>query len=330
MLSIITPMHNEEKTIGKLLDSIQDSSFKDYEVIIVDDKSDDGSVEIVKKYPVKLIQNDKNLGSAGSRNKGAKEAKGDILVFLDADTIVHKDTLEKINNWFKKKINVLNGIYSKNSINHGFFPEYKALWDYYGWLNIKSNTVSTFEPRCGAIRKSFFDKIVGFDEKYSGASVEDIEFGYRVSDKDKIYYDMNIQVDHHFDSFKTVVKNFFKRSYLWALLFSKRKKFESVIITPSNALKRFYAFLSLFSFLFIPFLWPAKYLFVIFGLIYLIVNMDFFIYLLSEKGKKFMFKGILYDYFLSNVVCVAGIFASISILLHKDILNLEGKYSKSI
>lgn len=331
MLSIIIPMHNEEKTINKLLDSIFNSDFKDYEVIVVDDKSNDKSVEIAKRYKVKIIKNKINLGSAGSRNRGAKEAKGKVLVFLDADTVVHKDALERINKWFKRKdVNVLNGVYSKDSINRGFFPEYKALWDYYGWLNIKSDVVSTFEPRCGAIRKKLFNEVKGFNEKYSGASVEDIDFGYKVLEKSRIYYDMNIQVDHHFDSFKKVVKNFFKRSYLWMLLFSKKRKFESVIITPSNALRKVYAFLSLLAFPFIFFFWIAKYIFVILLAVYLTANMNFFIYLLKERGFIFMIKGIIYDYFLSIVVCVAGIFALISILLRRDILNLVSKYSKTI
>lgn len=85
MLSIITPALNEEQYLSLLLESIKKQKFKDYEVILADAGSNDKTIEIAKKYGCKIISG--GLPAKG-RNEGAKIAKGDLLLFLDADVIL--------------------------------------------------------------------------------------------------------------------------------------------------------------------------------------------------------------------------------------------------
>lgn len=98
--SIIIPAYNAEKEIERALNSIKSQTFKDYEIIVIDDCSKDNTYNVVKKYEdVKLLKNEKNLKAGGSRNRGLEAATGDYIVFLDADDYFAKDTtLEKINN----------------------------------------------------------------------------------------------------------------------------------------------------------------------------------------------------------------------------------------
>ena len=91
--SIIVPVYNTEKYLKRCLDSIKSQSFKDYEVIIVNDGSTDNSSDIISKYPYKII-NQENLGLSRARNNGVKEASGDYLIFLDSDDYIEKDLLE--------------------------------------------------------------------------------------------------------------------------------------------------------------------------------------------------------------------------------------------
>ena len=94
--SIIVPVYNVEKYITKCLDSIMSQTFKDYEVIIVNDGTQDNSMELTQKYDVIRI-NQENKGLSEARNTGVKKAKGDYIIFLDSDDFIEKDLLKKIN-----------------------------------------------------------------------------------------------------------------------------------------------------------------------------------------------------------------------------------------
>lgn len=74
-LSIIIPVFNAEKTISKLLNSIMSSTYKDYEIIVVDDASSDRTIEKLKDFPIELIKLNKNVGPSVARNIGAREAR---------------------------------------------------------------------------------------------------------------------------------------------------------------------------------------------------------------------------------------------------------------
>lgn len=95
MISIIIPALNEEKYIGKTLQSIKGSNFKDYEIIVVANGCTDKTIDKARKLADRIIVLKEN-GASRARNAGAEKAKGDVLIFLDADTLVDKDTLGKI------------------------------------------------------------------------------------------------------------------------------------------------------------------------------------------------------------------------------------------
>lgn len=94
--SIIIPVYNVEKYIKRCLDSVFNQTEKDYEVIVVNDGTCDNSMEIVKGYNVKII-NQKNQGLSAVRNNGVKRAKGEYIIFLDSDDYLEKNTLREIN-----------------------------------------------------------------------------------------------------------------------------------------------------------------------------------------------------------------------------------------
>jgi glycosyltransferase involved in cell wall biosynthesis len=98
-LTIILPTYNNEKTIEECLESIfmQKFSRKEFEVLLIDGGSKDKTLEIVKAFPVKIMQNKKRNEEA-ARILGISKAKGDILCFVDADNILVGE------HWFKKMI----------------------------------------------------------------------------------------------------------------------------------------------------------------------------------------------------------------------------------
>ena len=94
--SIVIPVYNVEDYIERCLESIKKQTFKDYEVIVVNDGTKDNSMEIVKKYSYTII-NQKNQGLSMARNNAVKKAKGEYLIFLDSDDYWDKDLLNEIN-----------------------------------------------------------------------------------------------------------------------------------------------------------------------------------------------------------------------------------------
>src|SRR3989338_3899471 len=95
MISVIIPACNEEKYLKETIDSVKSESVE-HEVIVASDASTDDTDKIGMKYADKFVRLAKRSGPAGAKNAGARVAKGEILVFLDADTRLTKGVLEEI------------------------------------------------------------------------------------------------------------------------------------------------------------------------------------------------------------------------------------------
>lgn len=119
--SIIIPNYNSEMFITRLLDSIKNQTFKDYEVIIVDDMSTDNSLSVIRGYInktlnsnyeymnkyIKLIELDKKRYNGGTRNAGVEEARGDYILFADCDDWFFSNTsLEAISKVIDRNPNI--------------------------------------------------------------------------------------------------------------------------------------------------------------------------------------------------------------------------------
>ena len=100
LVSIIVPVYNAEKFISETIKIVQNQTYQNWELILVNDCSKDSSVEIIKKSQesdkrIILIDQKTNQGAANTRNTGIKNAKGKYLCFLDADDLWEKEKLEK-------------------------------------------------------------------------------------------------------------------------------------------------------------------------------------------------------------------------------------------
>jgi glycosyltransferase involved in cell wall biosynthesis len=102
MISVIIPTRNEEKNLPVILRSLKADNFKSkYELLVIDGKSRDKTVEIAKSFGARVVVQDK-LGISNARNLGWQSAKGDILIFLEADHFVEPGFLAAVNDFFKK------------------------------------------------------------------------------------------------------------------------------------------------------------------------------------------------------------------------------------
>jgi len=96
-ISIIIPTYNSAQTLPKCLEYIFDQTYKNIEIIIVNDGSIDSTQEILKRYQSKVkIINQKNQGAPSARNRGFRESTGEYLLFIDADVYLKKDCVQKM------------------------------------------------------------------------------------------------------------------------------------------------------------------------------------------------------------------------------------------
>ena len=194
-VSIIIPTKNAESVIGECLTAIQNlnTPADKYEVIIVDNNSADRTVEIEKQFDAVILRtNSEKVNVSGSRNIGAKQAKGDILAFLDADCIVSKEWLNNALINFKCEDTCLAGYKYK-------IPENSTLaaksWDFIFANREMKGTVDWVPAGNMFILKRCFESVGGFDE--SLVTNEDVELCYRLKEKGyQILSDPKIQVTH--------------------------------------------------------------------------------------------------------------------------------------
>ena len=100
MISVIVPAYNAAGTIKHCLNSLLDQDFADYEIIVIDDGSNDSTGDICKKYMqeqqnIRYIRQE-NAGPSAARNNGTQNAKGEYITFVDSDDYVGKHYLSKL------------------------------------------------------------------------------------------------------------------------------------------------------------------------------------------------------------------------------------------
>jgi glycosyltransferase involved in cell wall biosynthesis len=171
-LSIVIPTFNEERYLPLLLKSIKAQDYKDYEIIVADANSKDATRKIARKYGCRIVEG--GLPAKG-RNNGAKQATGDIIIFLDSDVILPKGFLSENIGKFNKKNLVCASVWANPISNKPV--------DYVLFFvaQLGQGILQLFRPAatgwCILIKKSVFKKIGGFNEKILVG--EDYDLAYR-------------------------------------------------------------------------------------------------------------------------------------------------------
>jgi len=184
-ISVIIPAYNSIQFITKCLDALKQSTYKSYEVILVDDGSTDDTASVAEDMGCRVFTMESQSGPAVARNFGSKQAKGEILLFIDSDVFVKVDTLELVASTFSKslEISALFGSYDDTPYEQDFLSQYRNLLHHYVHQNSNPDA-ATFWAGCGAVRKNIFLELNGYDYKrFAEPSIEDIELGYRMREK---------------------------------------------------------------------------------------------------------------------------------------------------
>jgi glycosyltransferase involved in cell wall biosynthesis len=310
--SIIVPVYNSQNTLRDCLDSIFSSEIKNFEVIVVNAKSADKSAEIAKRYPCKLIALEENKGAAFSRNTGKDNANGELLVFIDADVAIKKNTLGLIDESFRedKELAAVTGILSKESPHKDFFTQYKNLYMHYIFKKCP-RYVDFLYGSLIAIRRDYF---LRFDESFK--ITDDTELGQRYKKLNKkILLNPELEVVHFkkYD-FKGIIKNDFFVPFWWAKSFMLHNGYKDILrkkrfshARMAQIISIVVSYLLMISFLFWNKSWTRVFSFILL-LIFFLLNYDFFTFLRRERGLSFSIKSIIFTY-LDMLIMGLGVLA---------------------
>ncbi|MBN1389804.1 MAG: glycosyltransferase [Candidatus Thermoplasmatota archaeon] len=230
VVSLIIPVRNGERTLRDCLDSCLDQTFDDFELIIVDNGSFDGTVDIIKEYEKKdgrirpVREERKGRGSA--RNRGISVAKGKITAWTDADCVVPRDWLEKITHPIREDgEEVVQG--NEDAIGKGFWSReaQKA-----GQRHIMSHItghdrIDHIDTKNLALRTGVLKRVGGFNTDID--ALEDFDLKIRLKKEGiTIYYMGDLKVKHHHrEDLISLFRSRLEQGYWAALIYFRNRVF---------------------------------------------------------------------------------------------------------
>ena len=198
-VSVIIPTYNRAELLERSVKSVQEQTYKKWEIIVVDDGSTDNTEDIINKLNdarVRYIKNEKNLGAAASRNRGVEFAKYDYVAFQDSDDMWRIDKLEKQMTYLHQNTDydMVYCSFLKHYSNGGSLvvPNNQIgerEGDMYATLLV-NNVIGT---PTALIRRNVFLECGGFDTELR--AIEDWDFAVRVARNSQIGFVPEILVD---------------------------------------------------------------------------------------------------------------------------------------
>jgi len=323
-ITIVVPMFNARKTAEKCLISLLRQSYENYEIIMVDDCSTDGTYELVKQLVdqserIRIKQTRENLGAAAARNLGIKEAKGEYIAFTDCDCVVDTQWLERLVDCLVTNRGEVAGGEVKTPREINFFARSLGTLHKPAPKLISKDEAEDI-PTCNAIfKKSLLARMNYFDEAFKFCGGEDTDLCARIkSKKIPIHYAPEAILWHyHKNGFISFIRWRFN-SGIGLSRFARKHFFESkfsynlvnLLLLPGLF------FLALACLLFMPILLVA-----ILGVVYL-VNLaksclkNYQEFKFSEIGF-----GVLLNWLLRVITSLGFLYGMMH--FHKDLLEPE-------
>ncbi len=181
--TVIIPVHNGGEDLARCLAALpRGGDAPGYQIIVADDASTDGSADHARAAGAMVIRTGElPRGPAAARNLAATHAAADFLVFIDADVVVHPDTIDRLLAPMEAdaSIHATMGSYD----DYPASPKVAALYANlrHHWTHQHANReAGTFWAGCGAIRRDAFARLGGFSTVYQRPAIEDIELGMRI------------------------------------------------------------------------------------------------------------------------------------------------------
>lgn len=190
-LSVIVPVRDGAATLSRALSAILASDFdrRDFELIVVDDDSSDGSAELAARFADIVIRlTNRSSGPAYARNRGAELASGEILAFVDQDAVVQPDTLSRMLIMLSENpaLDAVSASHNRSTVPQNLVSEYWNLLRKFGERRRDGTGADVASP-CTAIRRDVFVAAGMYDEwRFGRTPLEGIELGNRLDDSGRV------------------------------------------------------------------------------------------------------------------------------------------------
>lgn len=178
-LAVVVPAHQAAAEVGACLAGLLAAGFQPGEVLVVDDGSTDGTGAVARAASVHVLRHDIPLRPARARNAGVAATTSDVVVFVDADVVVHPDTRARIEAFFRDHPHhvALFGSYDDAPASARPVSRYRNLLHH--WVHQHAPAeADTFWTGLGAVRRDAFEAVGGLDPAWE--SIEDVELGTRL------------------------------------------------------------------------------------------------------------------------------------------------------
>lgn len=176
-ICVVVPAHNAAETLDRVLDGLLRAGFQPSEITVVDDGSTDTTQDIARACGVQLHVHKVPQGAASARNSGVAQTGADLILFVDADVVVHRDVRERVLDWARQNPSeaALFGSYDTEPADQRRVSRIRNLLHHYTH-QVAPLSATTFWTGLGAVRRAHFDTVGGFDPNQS--YMEDIAFGH--------------------------------------------------------------------------------------------------------------------------------------------------------
>jgi len=231
--SVIIPAYNAEKLLPECLRSLVDQTVPrdQYEIIVVDDGSTDGTAQVARSFLEVRVISQKNQGPAAARNNGVREAMADIVLFTDSDCVPERDWMEQMLKPFNQDPGLagVKGRYltkQRELVARFVQAEYQ---DKYRLLE-KHREIDFIDTYSAGYRRNVFLRYGGYDTSFPVACAEDVELSFRMSNGGErmIYAPRAVVYHRHPDRWVAYFRKKYKFAY-WRML--------AVRLNPNKALK---------------------------------------------------------------------------------------------
>ncbi len=221
LISIVIPNRNGAAVIGECLRAAFASDHPRFEVVVVDDASEDASIDVIGKFPCKLVRLDGHGGVSKARNAGARASSGDLLFFIDNDCLLGRDSLSIAEaSYGDRKDLVLGGTYTRSPYDRDFFSAFQSV--FINHFETKSSKPDYVAAHAMVVDAGLFERSGGFiEDSFIGvaASVEDVELCHRLRRAGcELVMNPDLQVRHVFRfSLQRSMRNAVKKARYWTM-----------------------------------------------------------------------------------------------------------------
>jgi glycosyltransferase involved in cell wall biosynthesis len=298
-ISLVIPVYNGGLNFRRCLESVVAAVPPADEVIVVADGDTDGSWIFASKLGARVFRLPTRSGLARARNCGAREAKGEILFFVDPEVTIPTNAFAQVADRFVQDPGAaaVVGSYDDAPAADDFFSQYKSLFHHYVQQRVREEA-PMFWSVCGAIRRSVFFEIGGFDERYGESTIEGMELSCRLQDAGhKIQLCKLLQVKNlrQWQAKGFITKDFFFHVLPWTELLLRHRHLHEVGLSRSGKA----------SVLLTHGIWGSligagwmSELFIVAGglfLALLAINWSLYRFFLKKRGWRFANKAILWQ-----------------------------------